>query len=170
MPEPTTPTPPEQLSGEQPYHGQERRKHEPSVIVEQHTSSNGYKDMSVWQRAWANFGALGVGAMMLVSFFVFFQGMYKDEIQDRRSRDAEDREIRRAEVAQQDRRADTMTGELRTMRLSFEAVASSIRSSNTELRATREKMDLLLREMKTMLDSIVNATKKIALTMFPCTV
>lgn len=149
-------------SPDRPYDGPERRQREPSVKLEQHIVPlpPGYKDMSVWQKAWANFGALGIGALAFISFMLFFQNMYKDEIQDRRARDAEDREIRRAEVAQQDRRAEQMAGELRMMRISFEAVATRIEIGTTRMEAAKTKMEAILKDLEMLVKKIMEVAGK----------
>jgi len=145
-----------------PYVGPERRIRNPAVVVEQHAAPTvpGYKDMSMWQKAWANFGALGLGALMLVSFFLFFQSMYKDEIHDRRSRDAEDREIRRAEVAQQDRRAEQMAGELRIMRVAFESVATRIEAGTTRMEAAKLRLEQLAKDLEGVVKKIIESLNK----------
>lgn len=151
-----------QVSDNPVYHGQERRKSQPSVIVEQHAGPMppGHSDMTIWQKAWSNFGALGIGAMLFVSLFFFFQGMYKDEIQERRTRDAEDREIRRAEVAQTDRRAEQMAGELRLMRISFESIATRIETGTTRMEGAKIRLEQLAKDMEMMIKQLLDSVKK----------
>lgn len=121
-----------------------------------------------WRRMpspWKAFIQLGLLGMFVVLFAVYFYDnrahIHRAE-QERRTRDQEEREIRRAEQAQQDRRNEALASELRAVGQKFdsmgsklEAVLSEQRGINNEIRGSSRILERLSKELQVIGDQLM---------------
>jgi hypothetical protein len=139
------------------YAGPERRADHPTVVVQttghQRQEPRWYDQLPTTWKAFLQLGFAGLVAAMFLGLGLFFLDQFARTNDERRARDAEDREIRRAEIAQQDRRSDQIVAELRMIRSGFE-------SSVAEIRASRGTLERASREMKDLIDKLLKAWNK----------
>lgn len=136
---------------------QDRRQS--TTVVVPPVQATWYTNLPKFWQAFIQLGFAGLVALAFIAIGGFFLNTVSQDRAERRERDAEDRDIRRAEIAQADRRAESVNSELRAMRTSFEVIASDIRTSSVEMKANRQKLDSMMKELKELIDKATEVLK-----------
>lgn len=147
------------------YHGPDRRKSGGTMIqaaaagaaAGTAAGAMGFRG-TIWTNL-ANASAMVVLCFVLIIGGGFFLDDVRTERAERRSRDSEEREIRRAEVAAQDRRSEQVQAELRLMRTSFEAIATRMEASSARMDNAKQTLERLNQELKELVQKIIDAFK-----------